>query len=256
MSRSRPDQDRASKNPAVRFFKWKSEQECYAYYDKEKEQNITIPNDEFKFIYLDQLATITGFDDAHDSFLWANEIRSGDLKNTPLCVHAGKKEIFNGLYAEVKEKVQSAKYAASVYGMFKVGDDYKIVNVKNSGASLGAWIEFVNEVGIEKLKGDSVVGIVGVDHDKKGRVEYSFPKFGIVSTKLTSEAADKAIELDTELQAYLDVYLASKPTHGDRPEKDEVQTGKGYLEEDPEKNWDAPATPPPSDDDDGDSIPF
>ena len=62
-----------SKNPAKKFLSWKSEEKCFAYYDKEKEENVIIDLP-FKFVILEHYHTVKGWNDASESGIYSNEV--------------------------------------------------------------------------------------------------------------------------------------------------------------------------------------
>ena len=53
-------QETKSKNPAKKFLSWKSEEKCFAYYDKDKKENILVPLP-FKFVILEHYHTVKGW---------------------------------------------------------------------------------------------------------------------------------------------------------------------------------------------------
>jgi hypothetical protein len=219
MSRSKPTEERA-KNPATMFLEWKSSLKSFVFYDKDKKENVTIPTDT-KFIVLDQLSTVTGFDDTYGTGYWSNEVRYVGNEELAVCVwdtkSNGKRVLAKGLWKDIKGSV-GAKYAKSIYCMAKIDGEYKLVNLKVSGASLTAWIKFVEEAGGDSaLYGETVVGIKEIATGKKGAVTYHYPIFHVASKKLTQEAMEQAADMDKRLQAYLDAYIE----HGDSPALDD-----------------------------------
>jgi hypothetical protein len=207
MSRSKPTEERA-KNPATMFLEWKSSIKSFVYYDKDKKENVTIPTDT-KFIVLDQLSTVTGFDDTYGTGYWSNEVRNTKRDEMAVCVWVDKKKrvLAQGLWNDIKGSV-GAKYAKSIYCMAKIGGEYKLINLKVSGASLTAWIKFAEEAGGDSaLYGETAVGIKEIATGKKGAVTYHYPIFHVASKKLSQEAMEQAADMDKRLQAYLDSYL-------------------------------------------------
>jgi hypothetical protein len=212
MSRSRP----VITNPAVKFFQWSGSKGELQYYDREKKKNISVPFP-FVFLVLDQLSTITGYSEADENSFWSNEVRK--VSEEPFIVKTafkGRQFIKEeGLYKDLDVRNKGAKYAKSIYIMFDEGEGYVIGNIKASGAALTAWIEFCKTCIVENGK----VVFTGKEKAKKGTNEYFVPSFEYAHSD--NNENDIAIELDKELQSYLDIYL-SKRGQTDKPEDDEV----------------------------------
>lgn len=221
MSRTNKTLD-VQKNPCQHWMQWDSGNGCWKAYDKETKQNISYPSDT-RFICLDALSTVTGFSDAFQKGYYSNEVRR--LGQDTIRAMCDGKEVAKGLWKDIKIQVRDIKFAASVYVMAKLGNDYQLANLRLSGAAVTGWIEFTKSVGgISALFGDVVVTVTEVTQEKKGSVSYTVPRFSIVSRTLTPEAAAKADELDTQLQQFLEQYLkgVALPDHGD---------GSGFIQE-------------------------
>lgn len=196
MSRSNP----TPTNPAKRFFKWSGSKGKLVYYDKEKqvEVEVSLP---FEFLVLDQLATITGYNEQDQSNYWSNEVRSVAKEELTVRTAKGTKEI--GLYKDLTDvRSKGAKYAKSVYISYKDGDGFQLGNLKASGAALTAWIELSNKHQVENGK----IVLTGAEEAKKGATTYFVPLFEWKNSDSTED--EVAIELDKELQVYLSQYLS------------------------------------------------
>jgi len=207
MSRSKPNKS-GTKNPAEMFLEWKSTLEAFVYYDKDKQEKVSIPNDT-KFIVLDQLSTVTGFSDQYGTGYWSNEVRQLGKEELSVCVWVDKHKrvLDQGLWKDIKNNTV-AKYAKSVYAMAKIDGEYRLINLKISGASLTSWIKFTEEIGGDSaLYGETVVGIKEIATGKKGAVTYHYPIFHVASKKLSTEAMETAYDMDKRLQSYLDEYF-------------------------------------------------
>lgn len=230
MSRSNP----MATNPATRFFQWSGgvdkviekvvrngkevSQESLVggkvvYYDKELAINVEVEMP-FTFLVLDQLNTITGFNESTNSGYWANEVR--DLQNQELVVRTkigGKPGIFTrGTYAEIKDEVKAngGKFTKSVYIAYKDDQgELAIGNIKIAGASMGPWIEFTKKYDVERC----AVMITDVEFGKKGKVDFAMPVFEGREVQAATEK--EASALDEQLQRYLSVYLSRKPGASD-----------------------------------------
>lgn len=198
MSRSNPTE--TLQNPATKYIEWSGSEGKFKYYDKDKKENVFIELP-VKFIPLDVLSTVKGWNDAEKKGYWSNEVRSTKADTITLRSKDGVE--FVGLYEQVKEKysAKGADYVQSVYAAMKDGKELKIVNFQLKGSALGPFIEFckgkkVTEIGVQIKEAKPM---------KKGATKYFEPVYEVMEV---SEATNKiAVDLDVELQAYLKAYL-------------------------------------------------
>lgn len=191
-------------SPAKHFLRVKSG--SVNYYDKESQQNIDVPVP-LSFVVLDQLATVKGWSDNDQSGYWSNEVKSAG--QDAITVRTSKGEKATGIWKDIKTNpaVAGAKFNASVYIAAPGREGLEIQNIAFSGASLNAWIEFVNaNKGV--TRGKNKVTITGFSDEKKGAVKYQVPVFEAV--EITEEELAQATELDKELQVYLEGYFANR----------------------------------------------
>jgi hypothetical protein len=189
-------------NPAGKFFEWKSNEKTFVYFDKETKTNVTVPLP-FKFLVLDELHTIKGWNDATESGIYANEVKF--ISRDEMVVKPFKgNEIARGLYKDIKEKAKAAggHYVKSIYIML---EDGSIANLQLKGAACQAWGDFTSK-GKQRLL-DEWVSVVGFDEAKKGSVKYTTPIFGYLASIGDAEN-DLANEAFNTLEAYLKTYLA------------------------------------------------
>lgn len=201
-------QDRPT-NPAKLYLKVKSG--AIVYYDKEAQENITVPTP-LEFIVLDQLATIKGWSDADESGYWSNEVRSVGRDVLTVRTSKGVKE--QGIWKEIKGSigVAGAKYNSSAYVATKGRDGLEINNLSLTGAALNAWIEFTQKNNITKNK----IVLSGWSDAKKGSVSYKVPIFEAVP--MGESEREEAVALDRQLQDYLNEYFNYTPDEtGDVP---------------------------------------
>lgn len=206
------------KNPATRFMQWRGGADGggrITYYDKadEQEYEVDLP---FRFTVLDELHTITGFSEKDHSGFWSNEVR--DLKDK-LVVRTKAGIVAQGTYGDISDGIKSkgAKYAKSVYIAFKdESGELVIGNIKFSGASLTAWIEFQKKFDVSV----AAVTIEGGKKAKKGATIYFTPI--IDGLNLNEQTKKEAVKLDEELQRYLNTYMAQKPKTDDIAEDDDL----------------------------------
>ena len=220
-------------NPCTKWFKWKGSTGTVVYYDKLTKQDVEVALP-FTFLLLDVLSIIKGYDEGAKKSIWSNEVR--DIKNSILTVKSGNDVLVTGNYGTVREKAIAAGggYAASCYIAFF--DEKKVLHIGNftmTGSSLGggkhlpadknmkdveigAWIEFT-----KNYKADMYSKAIVITKEERictqGATKFFCPKFDV---KDVSEETDKAaIELNKELQAYLETYLKieAKPSEAVAP---------------------------------------
>jgi len=250
MSRSQPNTQ--IKNPCERWFKWEGEASkgYFSWYEKETKQ--THPVDQpFTFLVLDQLNTITGYDNDLQESYYANEIRN--LKTETLTIRSKAGVKASGLYEHIKTQSKNFNFTKSVYIAFYDEDkNLKIGNIKFRGAGLSGlsenaikanydeavveakvkakteklnpvdvpiesyspaflnsigWINFANNNNVNKI----AVKWVDTIADVNGSIKFLRPVFQAV-TNISEITNFQAIELDKELQVYLDWYFSQTVT--------------------------------------------
>lgn len=217
-------------NPSKFFMKVKSG--SIVYYDKESQENITVPTP-FEFIVLDQVSTIKGWSDADESGYWSNEVRSVGKDILTVRTSKGQKE--SGIWREIKgsSNIAGAKYNASVYVAHKSRDGLITSNLSLTGAALNAWIEFTQKNRINSVK----VILSDWSDAKKGSVSYKVPVFEAVA--MTDSEKKEAVELDKQLQVYFNEYFNYAPEESHTviedilPDDDDVDGSKIDLSEIP-----------------------
>jgi len=189
-------------NPATKFVEWKSNDKAFNYYDKESKQNVSIPLP-FKFLVLDELHTIKGWNDASSSQINSNEVKFISRDEMNVKPFKGN-EIAKGLYKDIKEKVKAAggHYVKSVYCML---EDGSIANLQLKGAACQSYGDFTAKTR-SRLTDEWVVVDKAIE-GKKGAVKYTTPGFAFEKSLSDSEA-DLADEAYNVLEAYLKTYLA------------------------------------------------
>lgn len=188
-------------NPAKRFLEWKSNDKCFSFYDKEKKENVLVELP-FKFLVLDQLHTVSGWNDATSSGIYSNEVKFISKQVMTVKPFKGN-EIAKGLYADIKEKVKNAggHYVKSIYIML---EDGTLANIQLKGSAVQQWGEFTNK-SLSRLPEEWVVVDKAID-GKKGAVKYTTPGFTFGGSLSDKEAAQADLVFD-ELETYLKAYL-------------------------------------------------
>jgi hypothetical protein len=265
-------------NPCKHFIEHKGGDGFFQRWDKEEKKNVKV--DMSQFIVIDEsLFTITGYSERLNTGFYSNEVRRLDEElNVRYSANKKQNTLIVGTYTDIKEKIKSegAKYTQSVYILIPESnlgiesDAWVLANVKFSGSSLNAWIEFRKE----KLKmfQTHIVGVVRHVHkDKKGKPNAEYPEgkvitqweepvFGITD-EISTNLFEIAKEEDIELQKYLEVYLAKgadssmdqSPIHAAEDEVQEFRDGEETVtkkEEAPKEKPKEEAPPFDTDDDD------
>jgi hypothetical protein len=206
-------------NPATKFIDWKSNDKCFEYYDKEAQQKVQIPLP-FKFLTLDEMHTIKGWNDATSSGIFSNEVKY--ISKEILTVKPFKgNEIAKGLYKDIKEKVQSAggHYVKSVYIML---EDGTLANLQLKGSAVQEWGAFTQKT--RNRLPDEWVTVSKVKEGKKGAVKYTMPLFEFERSLNETEVAqaDEAFEI---LEAYMKAYLVKA-----EPDINDIEVEEEELE--------------------------
>lgn len=190
-----------TKNPAQKFLEWKSDQKGFSYYDKGLEKNVEVSLP-FKFVFLDELSTVKGWNDASSSGIFANEVKY--LSKEPMTVKAFKGGVLaQGLYNDIKERVKNAggHYSKSIYIML---EDGTLANVQLKGSATQQWGEFVKAN--RNVITRKWVNVANAIENKKGKVTFSIPNFTI-GEDINDKYSDLADAKFDELEAYLKTYL-------------------------------------------------
>lgn len=199
----------AIKNPATKFLSWKSNEQAFSYYDKDKQENVLIKLP-FKFLFLDQLQSVKGWSDALSGQIISNEVKTvSDQELNVVCYHKNNKgentktTIAKGLYSQIKDAVVSAgaKYHKSIYIML---EDGTLAKIQLKGASVKEWGDFFNRS--KKRLADEWIVIDSAKAGKKGAVKFFTPEFKF-ERSLSESESEQADSVFDELDAYLQQYL-------------------------------------------------
>lgn len=194
---SKTNQVRSSlPNPCQLWYEWSSKDGNVKHYDKDKKENITtkLP---FKFMLLDEFSTVKGWDDASQSSIYSNEVKSTGTE--PLRVSASKGGVLvEGLYKDIKDRVKALGGAYNKNLYITQGDSI-IASLILKGSALSSWMDFVKENKSE-IYSKAIVITEGVSA-KKGAVTFKTPKFEFVEA--TAKEEEDAINADKELQEFV-----------------------------------------------------
>lgn len=212
-SRRTLNQTEGTSNPATKFLQWKSNDKVFAYWDKQKEQNIQVKLP-FKFQFLEHFHTIKGWNDASESGIYSNEVKF--ISKEPLKVRSFKGgDIAEGLYSDIRGNIRDAggKYFRSVY---VINEDGEIINLQFKGAVVSAYSDFMNEHE-NKVEGNWIV-INKAEDKKKGATKYSVPVFEVGDAFNKNEMA-LADDKYKDIVNYFDKY--SKEVDVEQEEEDD-----------------------------------
>lgn len=189
-------------NPAIKFIEWKSNDKCFNYYDKEAQKNVEIPLP-FKFLVLDELHTIKGWNDASSSNIYSNEVKFISKEVMTVKPFKGN-EIAKGYYKDIKDKVVAAggHYTKSIYVML---EDGSLANISLKGSGVQKWGDFTQKT--RNRLADEWVIVAKAEDGKKGAVKFSTPSFSFANS-ISDAEADLADEAFNILESYLKTYLA------------------------------------------------
>lgn len=233
-------------NPALRFYKWDGEKGGFQYFDKslgEKGERVHIDLP-FRFMVLDRLATMKGYNDAEQAGFWSNEVRNS--KTDELIVRTKSGICFKGLYRDAlaSGSCNGAKFCQSVYIAVKEGNELIICNIGFVGIALSAWIEFSKKGKIF----EGAIEVASMIEGKKGRVTFQTPVFSKIEASPETDAQAK--RLDEELQKYLSAYL--KNNSQKVADAHVAETVTGGAPEIPDDGL----VPPPETEPEDDGMPF
>ena len=189
-------------NPATKFLSWKSNDKQFSYYDKETKENVLVPLP-LKFLVLDEMHSISGWNDATQSGIYSNEVKFISKETMTVKPFKGN-EIAKGLYKDIKEKVKSAggHYVKSIYIML---EDGTLANLQLKGSAVQKWGEFTAK-GKQRLVDEWVVDDKALD-GKKGAVKFTTPDFRFLQS-ITDAESELADECFNTLEAYMSTYLS------------------------------------------------
>lgn len=217
MSNRRQAFNTPQSNPATKFIDWKSNDKCFSFYNKETSTNEQIPLP-FKFLVLDELHAIKGWNDATSSGIFSNEVKFISKEVMTVKPFKGN-EIAKGLYKDIKEKVQSAggHYVKSIYIML---EDGTLANLQLKGSAVQKWGEFTQKT--RNRLPDEWVQVSKSLEGKKGAVKFHTPVFEFLASISDSEA-ELADEAFNTLEKYLKAYLVkAEPMIDEAEETEEV----------------------------------
>lgn len=194
-----------SSNPAAKFLEWKSDEQKFAYYDKENKTNVFVELP-LTFLVLEEYHTVKGFSDSDQTGIYSNEVLQTGTDEIEVKTFKGR-TIAKGLYKDIKSIVDGAggRYHKSIYAVTKDGE---LVNIAFKGAVVSKWSDFTAKGAWKRLK-DEWVTISESEQLQKGKVKYSVPIFKF-DKSLSTKEFDMVTPLAEELVEYMGDYTAKK----------------------------------------------
>lgn len=182
-------------NPCSKFIEFKADSGVFRFWNKEKKENVEIKLP-IKFIVLDELNTIKGFNDKTQSGIYSNEVHSLNHQTLNVRTFKGGASL-KGKYAEIKGEIKDmgGKFCKSVYAALINGDELELVNFQLTGAAFSSWMDKEVDVSTQAIV------VTGTEDRKKGKVEYKIPVWN--GEALTADELEEAIEMDKKLQDFL-----------------------------------------------------
>ena len=215
MSRRSLNKTEGSSNPAKKFLEWKSNDKCFAYYNRETKEQVQV-NLPLKFQFLEHFHNVKGWNDASESGIYSNEVKF--ISKEPLKVKSFKGgDIAEGLYSEIRSKIRDAggKYYRSVYA---VDENGSIINLQFKGAVVSAYSDFMNE---NEGKAESAwIEVLDFKEMKKGATKYTVPNFTI-GKSFTKDQNETANDCYKDIVDYFDKYTAKSVEVEDASELDD-----------------------------------
>lgn len=206
-----------SKNPASVFLKWKSDEKCFEFWDKQNKTNVKIELP-FKGLFLEHYHNVRGWHGTTDKGIFSNEVYAlgTEILNVKTFGQPSV-EIASGVYKEIKDKIKVAggSYHRSIYLML---EDGTIANLQLKGVSVGG---LSSETSLQKIQIDGYsefykknnhlldnqfIVVKSFADGKKGATKFSIPVFEI-GENINNETENLANEAVGILQTYMNEYF-------------------------------------------------
>lgn len=201
MSRTDTNKNASKVKSPVRYYVTFGGDGVFSYWDSEAKTRVTLGS-EVEFIVMDTRSAITGWNDDAAARVYSNRVKS--TVKEELTVRCGASTLVKGMYADVKEKIKAVggKFCTEVFALMNIGGEFEPVQLDLSGASLGCWMTFIDELGgpwaVYAFKVTTSLG----DQKKKGSVKFFEVKFATAELDAELNEAANAFN-DDFLQPYL-----------------------------------------------------
>ena len=193
-------------SPIRHYVSFSGERGTFSYWDGESKERVDLGSN-LEFVIMDTRSSVVGWNDAANARIYSNRVKS--VVKEELTVRCGDTILGKGMYADIKEKVKAegGKYATQVFALMLINDEYQPVQIDLSGAALGCWMKFVDELGGPwALYAFKITTSLG-EKKKKGRVEFFEVNFA--TAELDADLNEQANNFnDDSLQPYLNAGVA------------------------------------------------
>ncbi len=187
-------------NPCTKFIEFKGDSGKFQYWDKSQEKNVEVLLP-LKFIYLDELNSVTGFNDSAQAGIYSNEVHNLNTQILTVKVFKSPTTV-KGKYKDIKAEIMQigGKFMKSIYiGLLDENNQLELANLKLKGSGFGGWLD-------KKFNPEQnpAIEISETREDKKGAVKFHVPIFK--NFEITTDIIQQAVQLDKDLQAYFRDY--------------------------------------------------
>jgi hypothetical protein len=198
------------KNPVKYHVTYAADEGVFEYWDGEQ----TVQLNTLEFAVLTTKGSIGGWypDAANDGKnkgrIYSNLISPEKMKEEPFVVKVGKTELCQGIYQDIKDKVNSKRiggvYVNNIFCMANIDGEFVPVNFQIKGSSLAEWSRFVKDENMYTVFRSLVKAEKG-DPKMAGENEFFLPSFSL--SALPDEVKTAANEFD---ETQLKPFFASK----------------------------------------------
>ena len=184
-------------NPCEKWIRFKGSTGTFGYWDKEQEEEVELSLP-LKFIVLDELIKVSGYNKQSNSGIFSNEVRSTRDEELHVRTFKGVDEL-RGYYCDIKDSIKSlgGKFTKSIYAALITDDGLEMVNFEMRGAAFSEWLKWSKRKMFDQL----IVTITGSKEGSNGGIVYKMPVFGTMF--MDKQLLEKALDMDRELQNYL-----------------------------------------------------
>lgn len=145
---SRTSKRTGSSSPVKKYLEFKGGSGTISFYDKDKEERVELES--LKIILVDDLASVSGFNEAESSGYNSNLLNPYDTGKIPFTVKSRVNGQFTtveeGIWKEIKNspKLSGAKYTRNLFAIADVGYGYELVRLELNGSGLRPWLDLVD----------------------------------------------------------------------------------------------------------------
>lgn len=145
---SRTSKRGGSSSPVMKYLSFKGGSGTISFYDKNSEERVEL--DTVKLILVDDLASVSGFNEAESSGYSSNLLNPYDTGKKEFEVRSKSngqfKTVEKGIWKDIKgsSSLSGAKYTRNLFAIADVGDGYELVRLELNGSGLRPWLDLVD----------------------------------------------------------------------------------------------------------------